>query len=161
MTTIHFKARPGDWLMSGKILRAAVAAIEASVKVDRSYDIPYLAGYSKDGNTIYLDRHMDSSATKQKILIEPFIILHEVVEKALERYIEPYQLRHQIALHIERDAVESAMINWADYNEECMRQVKRAGDERLTRCPKDLDLTPMEDEKDFATLKRIVEAGGN
>jgi hypothetical protein len=26
-------------------------------KVDRSYDIPYVAGYSTDCKTIYIDRH--------------------------------------------------------------------------------------------------------
>jgi hypothetical protein len=27
-------------------------------KVDRAHDVPYLAGYSLDGKTIYIDRHM-------------------------------------------------------------------------------------------------------
>ena len=27
-------------------------------KLDRKHDIPYLAGYSQDGKTIYIDRHM-------------------------------------------------------------------------------------------------------
>ena len=26
--------------------------------LDRQHDIPYLAGYSNDGKTIYIDRHM-------------------------------------------------------------------------------------------------------
>lgn len=162
MTTIHFKAKPGDWLLSDKLLREAVDDLVKAEKVNSSFDIPYLAGYSIGGETIYIDRHLPEwKSTFGSVDICRFLVLHEVVEKGvMELSGMPYQLCHQIALHAERDAVESAGYNWDDYNTFCMKQCKRAGDERLTKVPKDLDLTPYKDERDFATIKRIVAAGG-
>ena len=34
------------------------AVVRQIRKLDRRYDIPYLAGYSRNGKTIYIDRHM-------------------------------------------------------------------------------------------------------
>ena len=41
--------------------RALDAVVRRAKTLDRKHDIPYLAGYSKDGKTIYIDRHMPSS----------------------------------------------------------------------------------------------------
>ena len=45
---------------------AAVADLTTALlrrvgKIDRRYDIPYIAGYSRDGSTAFIDRHMPSS----------------------------------------------------------------------------------------------------
>ena len=37
------------------------AVVRRAGKIDRKHDIPYLAGYSRDGKTIYIDRHMPPS----------------------------------------------------------------------------------------------------
>ena len=41
--------------------RALEAVVRQMKKLDRRHDIPYLAGYSKNGKTIYIDRHMPKS----------------------------------------------------------------------------------------------------
>ena len=41
--------------------RALDAICRRVKKFDRKHDIPYLAGYSQDGKTIYIDRHMPKS----------------------------------------------------------------------------------------------------
>jgi hypothetical protein len=44
------------------MLDRALDAIAARVgPYDREHDIPYLAGYSLDGKTIYIDRHLPRS----------------------------------------------------------------------------------------------------
>lgn len=40
------------------VLMDALRALYRRVKVVHDFDIPYIAGYSRDGATIYIDRHM-------------------------------------------------------------------------------------------------------
>jgi hypothetical protein len=45
--------------VSSLMLDRALDAVVRRVKnLDREHDVPYLAGYSNDGKTIYIDRHM-------------------------------------------------------------------------------------------------------
>src|SRR6516162_9569450 len=58
----HKKLRMPEWYVSSLMMDRALDAIVRRVKhLDREHDIPYLAGYSLDGNTIYIDRHMPNS----------------------------------------------------------------------------------------------------
>jgi len=68
--------------------------------LDRDHDIPYLAGYSRDGKTIYIDRHMPPSFRYRgrDIDTDRFLILDEEVEKTLIDQLELHYLHaHQIA----------------------------------------------------------------
>jgi hypothetical protein len=79
-----------------------------SQTLDRKHDIPYLAGYSKDGKTIYIDRHMPSSFRYdgRDINTDRYLILHEEVEKTLiDRLNLHYLHAHQIATRAEQAAV--------------------------------------------------------
>jgi hypothetical protein len=62
-----------------------VRAIRHRVGVNRDYDIPYIAGYSRDGNTVFIDRHLPRSFRwlAKTVRVEPFLLIHEIVEKAL------------------------------------------------------------------------------
>ena len=76
----------------------------------RSRDIPYLAGYSRDGKTIYIDRHMPPSFRYRgrDIDTDRFLILHEEVEKTLIDQLDLHYLHaHQIATRAEQAAVRS------------------------------------------------------
>ena len=58
-TAPHKKLRLPEWYVSSLMMDRALDAICRRVKkFDRKHDIPYLAGYSLDGKTIYIDRHM-------------------------------------------------------------------------------------------------------
>jgi hypothetical protein len=60
----HKKLGVPDWFVSGLMLDRALDAILRRVDhLDREHDIPYLAGYSRDGHTIYIDRHLPSAVT--------------------------------------------------------------------------------------------------
>jgi hypothetical protein len=127
-------------------------------KVDRAHDIPYLAGYSQDGKTIYIDRHMPTSFEVEGRTVETdrFLILHEEVEKTLiDRLGLHYLHAHQIALRAEEAAVRAAGIPWRDYDRFMQKYVKEFGDERLTKVPGNLDTKPYRDEHDLDLLKRM------
>ena len=54
--------RTPEWQVSSFMMDRALEAVLRQVgKLDRSHDIPYLAGYSRNGKTIYIDRHMPTS----------------------------------------------------------------------------------------------------
>jgi len=128
-------------------------------KLDRNHDIPYLAGYSADGKTIYIDRHMPQffKFRGRKIDTDRFLILHEEVEKTLIDQLALHYLHaHQIATRAEQAAVRAAGVTWHDYDKFMQKYVKRIGDERLTKVPDDLDTKPYRDEHDDDLLQRML-----
>jgi hypothetical protein len=156
----HKKLRMPEWYVSSLMMDRALDAILRRVKnFDRAHDIPYLAGYSLDGNTIYIDRHMPKSFKFRGRTIETdrFLILHEEVEKTLiDRLGLHYLHAHQIATRAEEAAVNSAGISWGAYDRFMQKYVKRFGDERLTKVPADLDTKPYRDEHDLDLLRRMM-----
>lgn len=159
MTSLHYP-REGDGDISSKILDDAMRAIDERVTVNRDYHVPYLAGYSKDGKTIYIDSRMPEGFAHSKydhhrkkwIATDQFLILHEVVEKALLQFFEEehrpifYQFAHQIAERAEKAAVEAEDVKWEVYDEFMQHWIKVIGDEGYENIPEDLDLTPYVDE---------------
>jgi hypothetical protein len=110
-------------------------------KVDRSYDIPYIAGYSRDGSRVFIDRHMPQSFVNRgrRVPTDRFLVTHEIVEKALLDQLSLHYLHaHQIALRVEQAAVRAAGIPWRAYNRFTKTHEKKIGDERLTQVPRDL-----------------------
>jgi hypothetical protein len=155
----HRKLRLPEWYVSSLMLDRALDAITRRVKkLDRSHDIPYLAGYSRDGRTIYIDRHMPQTFRYRgrDIHTDRFLILHEEVEKTLIDQLELHYLHaHQIATRAEQAAVRAAGIGWKAYDRFMQKHVKTIGDERLTRVPADLDQKPYRDEHDYELLERM------
>jgi hypothetical protein len=158
-TAPHKKLRVPEWYVSGLMMERALDAVVRRVKkFDREHDIPYLAGYSRDGKTIYIDRHMPKSFRFRGRAIETdrFLILHEEVEKTLIDQLDLHYLHaHQIATRAEQAAVRAAGVNWRDYDRFMQKYVKKMGDERLTRVPADLDEKPYRDEHDYDLLRRM------
>jgi len=150
-----------DWLVSHIMLDLALNTILARIKINRKYDIPYLAGYSKNGKTIYIDRHMPESFTYKgkKIKTDRYLILHEAVEKTLiDKLGLHYQYAHQIALRTEQAAVRADKISWKDYDRFMQKYIKVIGDESLTKVPPNLDTKPYRDEQDEALLSLMKHA---
>jgi hypothetical protein len=158
----HKKLRMPEWYVSSLMMERALDAVVRRVKkFDRAHDIPYLAGYSQDGKTIYIDRHMPSSFKFRGRTIETdrFLVLHEEVEKTLiDRLGLHYLHAHQIATRAEQAAIRAAGVSWRAYDRFMQKYVKRAGDERLTKVPADLDTKPYRDEHDTDLLRRMMAA---
>ena len=139
--------------------RALDAVVRRVRKLDRKHDIPYLAGYSLDGKTIYIDRHMPRAFKFRGRTVETdrFLILHEEVEKTLIDQLGLHYLHaHQIATRAEEAAVRASGIKWRDYDRFMQKHVKTIGDERLSKVPRDLDLKPYRDEHDDDLLRRML-----
>ncbi len=158
----HKKLRLPEWFVSSLMLDRALDAIVRRVKnLDREHDIPYLAGYSRDGKTIYIDRHMPRTMKLRgrEIDTDRFLILHEEVEKTLIDQLNLHYLHaHQIATRAEEAAIRAAGLRWRDYDRFMQKYVKRIGDERLSKVPADLDLKPYRDEHDFELMQRMSDS---
>jgi hypothetical protein len=146
--------------IDGAVLLDAVQAIRRRVKiVNREYDIPYIAGYSLDGDTVFIDRHLPRTFRwiTKTVRVDPFLLTHEIVEKALLDELRLHYLHaHQIAVRAERDAVKAAGVSWWAYQRFMKKYEKPIEKEKLVRVPSQLDLTPYRDEKDFGLLRRLV-----
>ncbi|MER9599802.1 hypothetical protein [Mesorhizobium sp. M0244] len=78
-----------------------------------------------------------------KVRLAPFLLTHEIVEKALLDELGLHYLHaHQIALRAERDAVKAAGVGWSAYQAVNKKNEKPISEEKLKKIPKDLDLTP-------------------
>ena len=157
----HAKLGVPDWYLSGLMLDRALDAILRRTRLDRRHDIPYLAGYSRDGKTIYIDRHLPRLFTLRgrSVAVDRYLVLHETVEKTLIDEVGlHYQHAHQISLRAEEAAVLADRIPWGAYDRFMQRFIKSIGDERLTRVPDDLDLKPYRDEHDAELVRRMKRA---
>ena len=158
--TIRKKLRVPEWHVSSFMMdRALDAVVRGIKKLDRRHDIPYLAGYSRNARTIYIDRHLPKSFVfkGRRIKTDRFLILHEAVEKTLMAHLElGYLDAHQIATRAEQAAVRAYGVSWHAYDRFMQAYVKRAGDEKLSKVPRDLDLKPYRDEQDDELLLRMA-----
>jgi len=150
----------------------------------RDWDIPYLAGYSKDGMMIFIDRDLQKWQWLGKLIdCDRFLFLHEKVEKAildalnelqgrelelllsllcmLRANDEPYFPAHGVATCAEEYGVrlQYGPSGLVSYNRFMLTQIKRAEDERIRRVPFNLDMTPYQgtDAMDVR-LRRVMEA---
>jgi hypothetical protein len=120
------------------------------ITINKNYDIPHLSGHAEDGKTVYIDRHLK---TKFKgIDVSSFIRTYEVVEKSLLDLGLSYQEAYQVATHFERQAVESAKLNWSEYTSFLQTHSKHIRTEHLNKVPKNLDLRPYLTDKDKKIL---------
>jgi hypothetical protein len=159
--TPHKKLGIPEWFVSSLMMdRALDAVVRRAKRVDRKHDIPYLAGYSQDGKTIYIDRHMPKTMkyAGREVDTDRYLILHEEVEKTLIDQLNLHYLHaHQIATRAEQAAVRAAGIRWHEYDRFVQKYVKRIGDERLSKVPADLDLRPYRDEHDDDLVRRMLD----
>jgi hypothetical protein len=59
------------------VLLDVVRAIRRRVRiVSRDYDIPYIVGYSTDGHTVFIDRHLPKSFRwlNKTVRVDPFLL---------------------------------------------------------------------------------------
>jgi len=128
--------------------------------VNNSYEIPYLAGYSKDGKTIYIDKRLNpifELKDGRKMDITKYTVIHECAEKILEDAIDyKYPYAHQQATGEERKAVEDDGYPWDEYQRYALSEVRRLKKlDPSERLPIDLDEKPEKDTKDYPLLKKI------
>ena len=158
VATKHCKLRGEDWVISELMLDRAIDAIGRRVTCVRRFDVPYLAGYSLDGKTIYIDKDLPTGFTTrgQQVKTDRYLILHEAVEKSiLLHFGMKYQHAHQIALRAEQAAVRADGVSWGEYDAFMQECIKEAAEDQSMLLPHDLDLTPYIDEHDDEILVRM------
>ena len=75
-----------------------------------------------------------------------------------ERTTEQTSVAQQTSVVDElRQLLPPERVLWRDYDRFMQKNVKKIGDERLTKVPADLDLKPYRDEHDFELLQRMVD----
>lgn len=118
---------------------------------NNDYDIPFIAGYSKDGNTIYYDRHLPEEITlhldghSQRVNPREFIKLHEEIEKAvIDSMGWGYFHSHAVATAFEKRKVLERLGPqwWMPYQHSMDAYAKIDEHEKVTKVPSDLDMTP-------------------
>ena len=132
------------------------------LKIDSSYDIPWVAGYSKDGKTVYIDRDVPRYLDLEdgrRADVHYFLAIHEFVEKSLmDTFGYSYQEAHEIALKAEQRAVEMEGIRWQEYDDLMQPFIVSSPNKEYKRVPSDLDLQPEYDSGDTEMLKKLQKA---
>ncbi len=142
-----------DKAMSDPAVKANLAK---PYQLNRNYDLPYLAGYSQDGATIYIDRHLPKELRINGRLVDPtpFLETHEHTEKSIIDGLGwKYAAAHEVATAMERRRVLEAGINWQAYSAALKPLIKADEGEKIEHTPPDLDLSPYQG--DAALLKQI------
>ncbi len=151
---------PDDWKVSRKVVDILERQLRKGVTISRDYDVPYLAGYSRDGKTIYIDRFFPRVLEHmgKKIDVTKYLLMHERIEKALIDALGlDYENAHQVAERTEESAVASDGIDLRWYDAAMNREIAKIGARKsYDRCPPDLDMTPMVDEDDHKTIARMT-----
>lgn len=143
-------------LMSPERANDLFMRIMSAVEIDFDHDIPYLAGYSTDGGTIYVDR--DCPMFIGSVPVYKLIVIHEYTEKSLIDRGMHYRQAHELAERAELDRAIALGIDWDDYMAELERYVKRAEHGAISAVPADLDMTPYVDMMDFDEIAKIEKA---
>lgn len=136
--------------------------LDAPVRIDRTFEIPYLAGYNRTGTVVYIDKMLPRTfpSGNAHYSVDPFLLVHEKTEKALIDALGwTYQEAHKVATLVEHLELYFRVGVQPDTYEDFLRPyVKKALHQRLVNVPPDLDLTPYQDTHDYSVLKKLQEA---
>ena len=133
--------------------------VSASIKVDRSHQVPYVGGSSINGETVYIDERLPESfkdTLGRDIPVDKYLIVHEVVEKALTQRLKlPFNLAHFLATgtttkYLDKDGVDEEEF-WKiieDQVDVCLKEYEKS------KLPTDLDPIPYEGDH----LENVIDA---
>lgn len=152
-----FNAPVAMWHLSVPMMKQSLAQMVKARTIDATHEIPYVAGYSVNGKTIYIDKDLPRKVGDIEIF--PTLILHEEVEKSLMQELKLHYLHaHQIAEDAEENAVRllygpHGLQQYLDFYKVWIPKIGNR--KTYTDVPRDLDLAPYEQERDKDTLKRM------
>jgi hypothetical protein len=126
-----------------QVAQQAIANIP-KLNVDTNYDIPYIAGPSNSGGTVYID----SKLAQAKPETIPHLIIHETVEEnVMKAFGESYDQAHKVATKYERQSVEQSGLNWKQYNDSIKPFIRKEEHKVTGPVPRDLFLEPYKEDK--------------
>ena len=133
---------------------------DTKFSLNRDYDIPYLAGYSKDGRIVYIDRHLPTSLRigGRLVHIFPFLIVHERTEKALLDFAGMrYNEAHELATLAEHKELDRHGVSASLYEKALDPYIKADQHEKIQRIPANLDFRPYKDSNYNKLIQRMNE----
>ncbi len=118
------------------------------VNVDCDHDVPFVAGMSEDGETLYVDKEAYPEIVKAGYLRA--LIVHEMVEHCLMCYCGmKYAPAHAIAQGAEESTLRADGIDQTKYNRDFDRIIRKvAARGEYKNIPEDLDTEPYKDDGD-------------
>jgi hypothetical protein len=154
----------GSGFTSRATIDAVEKAIRSKVKVVRGVDIPYAAGYSTDGKTVYIDRAVPKTFDLhgRPCDVTRYLVIHEAVEKALMDALGlPYAYAHALATTCEEKAVQADGYDLAAYNAAWDKIIRTVGSRgKYPDVPKDLDTQAYTQDHDVKDEREMGMIGG-
>lgn len=123
------------------------------VKIDCKHDVPFVAGMSEDGETLYVDK--EAYAEIEKLGYLKALIVHEMVEHCLmEKCGLKYQEAHAIATGAEESTLRADGIDQTKYNANYDRIIRKVSSRGVYKnIPADLDTEPYQDEGEESEIE--------
>jgi hypothetical protein len=121
---------------------------EKTVKVNREFDVPYLAGISNDENTLYIDKDMPEEIEigNKTVNYAKYIALHELIEKHLmEQQKLKYGKAHDIAKQYEFNWVKKDDIDVDSYKMAFNGYITKVRHKEDVKAPSDIYEKPYAD----------------
>jgi hypothetical protein len=154
-------ARPAA-VARAQAARTALAVTWRASRIDRAFEVPYVAGYDRDdGAYVFIDCAipMELRRAGRILPVGRLLTLHERVEKALlTEFGLVYPSAHQIALRIEKAAARAISAPWRPYDDYITRISTQIAARKTAHTSDRLDLTPYytwEDAENLALVRRI------
>jgi hypothetical protein len=119
--------------------------VERPRQIDRTHDVPYLAGSSKDGGTTFVDKRIPPTIKVNDKVVDPakYLNVHEQTEHALMTIGKmPYHKAHAVATEKEKEAVEKDGVDWKEYEKVMDGYIDETEHENAKNPPKQLYLKP-------------------
>jgi hypothetical protein len=131
--------------------------------VNRDFDIPFLANRSRDGKTVYIDRHIPEEMKAGDKPFDPAKTLpwHELSEWFYMHEAKlPYDAAHRLATFVwEKPRVEALGLDWKEYQDAFGGEIEHNEKRVPEKSPPDIDLSPYIDDNDHKTLRELMHAG--
>jgi hypothetical protein len=147
-------------------VRNEVSVLIAAVKIDRTKQVPYVAGVSADAKTVYIDKGVPDALSDGETEFYPEVPLryHEVSEWYLMTKLGlDYDDAHDLATYeFEQPFVVGVLgLDWEGYQHSFDEYVRADEHEKLDDVPADLFMGPYEDDASADLLASIRRAQGN
>ena len=129
-----------------RALLRQIKSAAASPKINREFDVPYLAGSSNDGRTVYIDKRVPHELVVKGKSFDPAPALaaHELAEHSAMMKGKSYVAAHrEDGLPAERKVVEASGVDWLAYQEQMHKLAENVTEpEKAKNPPPDLYLKP-------------------
>lgn len=130
-------------------------------RVNLSHEMPLTGGSTVEWGTFFLDPKLKKHfavGNRADQDLAPFVLRHEVVEKALRKVFGmSYDRAHLFATMAEMDEVEKSRLNWEAYKRVMMSLDRKDERERPKSLPKGYDYGPLRASRGLKSLKGLRE----